>query len=445
MRFLSTTAATLLIAAASAFPAAAQGPVKFEVWYGLTGQLGELTEETCKRFNKAQTMYEAVCVGQGGYDKAEQSTIAAYRAKKHPTLVQIYDAGTVNFMLSGAVKPAVDFAREYKVGIEWANYVPGIASYYATSKGEMWSFPFNSSSALMYWNKADWAKIGKTEAPKTFEEMEKDLRALKAAGQTCAFTFDFDTWQWLEQFSATHGIPVATQNNGYDGLNTEMVFNKTRFVDHVKTYKRWLDDGLAKINTAQTGKTINQAFADGSCASMLTSVANHGVIGSTAKPGLEWDVAMLPVYEGTQRKNSLIGGASMWVMDGKTKAEYEGAAAYLTFLLTPESEEWWSTVTGYIPITKSGFKYLVDKGFYTKAPYKGREVAMAQLTASEITPVTRGIRLGNFTSIRAEIRSELEAAFTGKKEIQVALDEAAARSNQILRRFEQTFTGKKLP
>jgi sn-glycerol 3-phosphate transport system substrate-binding protein len=441
---LHATTALALLAATAALPASAQ-PIKFEMWYGLTGQLGELTEETCKRFNKAQTKYEAVCVGQGGYDKAEQNTIAAYRAKKHPTVVQIYDAGTVNFMLSGAVKPAVEFAKENDMKIDWANYVPGIASYYATSKGEMWSFPFNSSSALMYWNKADFAKIGKSAAPKTFEEMERDLRALKAAGHACPFTFDFDTWQMMEQFSAVHGIPVATQNNGYDGLNAEVTFNKTKFADHVKTYKRWFDEGLAKINTAQTGKTILQAFTDGSCASMLTSVANHGVVGSTARQGLDWDVAFLPVYEGTQRKNSLIGGASLWIMEGKSKPEYVGAAAYIAFLLTPESEEWFSTVTGYIPITKSGFNYLVDKGFYTKAPFKGREVAMQQLTASEITPVTRGIRLGNFTSIRAEIRSELEAAFTGKKDVQTALDDAAARSNQILRRFEQTFTGKKLP
>ena len=34
-------------------------------------------------------------------------------------------------------------------------------------------------------------------------------------------------------------------------------------------------------------------------------------IGRSAKPGMNWDVAMLPVYAGTERKNSLVGGASL--------------------------------------------------------------------------------------------------------------------------------------
>ena len=44
-----------------------------------------------------------------------------------------------------------------------------------------------------------------------------------------------------------------------------------------------------------------------------------------------------------------------------------------------------------------------------------------------------------------DTRAELEAAFTGKKEMQQALNDAADRSNQILRRFEQTFKNRQLP
>ena len=94
-RYSLLAAAASVIAMASG--AHAQERTKFEFWYGLTGQLGEVMAKQCELFNESQDKYEAVCVGQGGYDKAEQNTIAAYRAKQHPTLVQIYDAGTVNF------------------------------------------------------------------------------------------------------------------------------------------------------------------------------------------------------------------------------------------------------------------------------------------------------------------------------------------------------------
>jgi len=445
MHFRKTAVAALALVAIVGQDAAAQQRIKAEYWYGLTGQLGEVMEEHCKRFNAAQTRYEIVCVGQGGYDKAEQNTIAAYRSKQHPTLVQIYDAGTVNFMLSGAIYPANQLVKDFDLKVDWADYFPGVANYYATSKGEMWSFPYNSSTALLYWNRDAWAKIGKSQAPATIEEWFADLRKMKQAGVECGFAFDYDTWMPLEQFSAIHNLPIATRDNGYAGLDAEVVFNKTRFADYMKDWKKLLDEGVARIQTAQTGKTVLQAFADGSCASVLTSVANHGVVGSTAIQGLRWGVAMLPVYEGTKRQNSLVGGASLWIMSGKSRQEYEAVAAYLQFVAQPEEALWMSTVTGYIPISNSGFRYLKEKRFYEDPRYAGRDIAIESLTATPPSALSRGIRLGNFTQIRAEIRAELEAAFTGKKDMQVALDDAAQRSNQILRRFEQTFRGRQLP
>lgn len=444
---MKKTFGAALAAAALLLPgaASAQQRVKFDFWHGLTGPLGEIVEQHCKRFNESQTKYEAACVGQGGYDKAEQNTIAAYRSKQHPTVVQIYDAGTVNFLLSGAIYPANQLAKEYGLDVNWGDYIPSIANYYATSKGDMWSFPYNSSTALLYWNKDAWAKIGKTKAPETMEEWFDDLRKMKAAGVECGFAFDYDTWMPLEQFSAIHNIPLATKGNGYQGLDAEVVFNKTKFVDYVKDWKKLQDDGIARIQTAQTGKTNVQAFADGSCASIQTSVANHGVVGSTAKPGMNWGVAMLPVYKDFKRHNSLVGGASLWVMQGKSKQEYEAAAAFFKFLMQPTEAQWYSTVTGYIPVTKSGFDFMTKNNFYQDPKYAGRETAIASLTFTPPTEHSRGVRLGNFTQIRAEIRAELEAIFTGKKDVQTALDDAATRSNQILRRFEQTFKGKTLP
>ncbi|PSJ64252.1 glycerol 3-phosphate ABC transporter [Mesorhizobium soli] len=438
----------LLAMAATAFAtgASAAERTKFEFWYGLTGDLGEVVANHCKLFNESQDKYEAICTGQGGYDKAEQNTIAAFRAKQHPTVVQIYDAGTVNFMLSGAIYPANKFAKDYNLDIDWSKYFPGIANYYATSKGEMWSFPYNSSTAVLYWNKDAWAKIGKDKAPATWAEFGEDLKALKAAGVDCGFAFDFDSWMNLEQFSAINGIPLATLENGYGGLGAEIAFNKTAFVDHMKDFKAWMDAGYARIQTNQTGKNLIQSFADGTCASTTSSIANHGTVHNTQVAGLNWDVAKLPVIDASKRTNSIVGGASLWVMEGKSKEEYEAAAAFLKYVTAPDTgEKYIAENTGYIPVTTAGFELLKSEGFYNDPKRSGRETAIESLTASDVTPLSRGIRLGNFTSIRAEVRSELEAAFAGQKTVEQAIDAAADRSNQILRRYEQTFKGKTLP
>jgi sn-glycerol 3-phosphate transport system substrate-binding protein len=154
---------------------------------------------------------------------------------------------------------------------------------------------------------------------------------------------------------------------------------------------------------------------------------------------------MLPIWKGTERHNSLVGGASLWVMAGRPDAEYKGAAAFLNFIAQPDMVEWWSTVTGYIPVTKTGFDAMKANGFYDKAPYKGREVAIASLTASDPTPITRGVRLGNFTQIRAEFGNQMQAIFSNKVTVQQGIDNLVANGNQILDRFEATYKGKTLP
>lgn len=421
---------------------------KFDFWFGLSGDLEKRVQEVCARFNASQNDYEVVCTSQGNYDAALQNTIAAFRAGKQPTVVQVYDVGTATMMLSDAFVPAYELMEKNGYKIDWKDYIGGIAGYYASSKGQMFSFPFNSSTPLLYWNKTAFEKIGKTAAPKTWEEAHADAEALKKAGYECPIAINVsqnESWQLLEQFSAIHGEPVASKNNGYDGLDAELVFNKTKFVKYIKDLKAWYDAGLVKIKSKDQGQDMVQAFAAGDCQMIMTSVGDHGTVGRTAKEGLSWDVAMLPVYEGTERKNSLVGGASLWTLKGKSPAEYKAAAAFLAFLAEPESALFWSTVTGYVPVTESGFAYMKSHGFYDKTPYKGREVAIASLTATPPTPLTRGLRLGGFTQIRAEVGNGLQEIFSGKSDVQTAIDGMVTRGNVILRRFEATYKGKTLP
>jgi len=298
---------------------------------------------------------------------------------------------------------------------------------------------------MMYWNKDAFAKIGNTEAPKTWEETFDSLKALKAAGYECPMAWNYDTWPIMEQFSAINNIPVATKGNGYQGLDAEFAVNKGKFVDVIKSLKKAYDDGLVKIKTPDTGATIVQAFANADCQVMLSSIADHGTVGKTQKPDMKWDVAMLPTLAGVERHNSLVGGASLWALQGKTDAEYKGAAAFFNFIAQPESALFWSTNTGYIPVTKSGFEFMKTQGFYDKAPYKGRELAIASLNASPVNENTRGIRLGGFVQIRKEMRDALTDIFANKVSVEDGINSAVERSNAVLRKFEKTYAGKMLP
>jgi len=446
LTWLGTAGAVALLALSS--PAFAGGQTKIDFWYGNSGHISEVVQQVCKNFNDSQQDYTVVCTSQGSYAAAVQNTIAAYRAGQQPTIVQVFDVGTLDLMLSDAYYPASKLMADEGYKVDWNDYLPGIRGYYATSKGEMYSFPFNSSTALLYWNKDAFQKIGKTAAPATWEEAAEDMKALKAAGYACPFGFDItadESWQFLEQFSAVNNEPLATKDNGYGGLDTELVFNKTKFVKYVTDLKSWYDQGLAVIKDEQAGQDMVAAFASGDCQMILTSVGDHGTVGSTAKPGMNWSVAMLPVYEGVKRHSSLVGGASLWVLAGKSKEEYKAAAAFLNFIGQPEQALFWSTNTGYIPVKKTGYDYMVAHGFYDDPKYKGREIAIASLTASDELSATHGTRMGGFLQIRNEVANGWQAIFANKVSVQEGIDGMVERGNAILRRFEATYKGKQLP
>jgi sn-glycerol 3-phosphate transport system substrate-binding protein len=441
-RLLAAALAAGVISVAASQASAA--PVKFEFWYGNTGDLGERVQDACRMFNESQKDYEVQCTSQNSYEATLQNTIAAYRAHKQPAIAQIYDAGTLDMMLSKAFVPAKKLMADNGYKIDWKNYFSGIADYYATGSGELESFPFNSSTAMLYYNVSAFEKAGIDFKPDTWEHVEEAARKLKAAGFDCPLAFNFDPWAIFEQYSAIENQPIATQGNGYKGLNAELVFNKTSFVDHIKFFKKMQDEKLFVVKTKQLGLDVVPAFTSQTCQMMQSSIADHGTVGKTLPADVKWDVAMLPIDKGTERHNSLVGGASLWVLAGRPEAEYKGAAAFLNFLGTPKMAQWWSTVTGYIPVTKTGFDAMKANGFYDKAPYKGRELAITSLTYTPTSENTRGIRLGSYTQIRAEMSNALEAIFMQNADVQKQLDTTVARGNEILRRFEKTYAGQKL-
>lgn len=203
---------------------------------------------------------------------------------------------------------------------------------------------------------------------------------------------------------------------------------------------------LRRGDDAHAGCWKNRArqFCRGRRSVFFSSIADHNTIHKLT-PTFAWDVQIIPTYEGVERHNPVVGGASLWVLSGKTEAEYKGAAAYLAFLATKEEQQFLLENTGYIPVTKSTYDALLAEGFYAKEPFINRDIAMKSLTWAEPADLTRGIRLGGMIQIRAEWLAEVEAAFAGQKTMKEALDIAAARGNEQLARFAQTYAGKSFP
>jgi sn-glycerol 3-phosphate transport system substrate-binding protein len=259
------------------------------------------------------------------------------------------------------------------------------------------------------------------------------LDALKEAGNACPLTTAWQSWVHLENLSAWHNVPFATQENGFAGLDTELSLNGPLQVAHIEAMGKWAQEGKFIYNGRRNEGGAN--FRAGECAFFTESSA--GYAGVKAEAAFDFQIRPLPYWEGTEGapQNTIIGGASLWVMQGHEPEEYAGVSEFLAFLSSSDIQAKWHQDTGYLPITLAAAEQTKAEGFYEANP--GTDVAGMQMTGKAPTGNSKGLRLGSFDQIRGIIDEELEAVWAGDKSAQEALDSAKERGDALLRRFEQ--------
>jgi sn-glycerol 3-phosphate transport system substrate-binding protein len=428
--------AAMVVTAVLALATPAHAVTEIQWWHAMTGGNNDVIVGLANDFNASQSDYKVVPTYKGSYADTMNAGIAAYRAGNAPHIMQVFEVGTATMMAAtGAVKPVYQLMQEAGEKFDPKAYLPAITGYYSTSKGEMLSFPFNSSSTVMWVNRDALKKANIAEIPKTWPEVFEDAKKLKAAGYaTCGFSNAWVTWVNIEQLSAWQNLPLSTKANGLDGFDTVLEFNGPLQVKHLQTLvdlqKDKTYDYSGRTNTGE-GR-----FTSGECPIFLTSSAFFGQVKANAK--FDFTNAPMPYYPEAKGapQNSIIGGASLWVMGGKKPEEYKGIAKFLSFLSDTDRQVAIHKASGYLPITKAAYAKAKADGFYKDQPYL--ETPLLELTNKEPTENSRGLRLGNMVQLRDIWAEEIEGALAGKKTAKEALDAAVQRGNAMLRQFERT-------
>ncbi len=423
------------MAAAGLYSSAALAQTEIQWWHSMGGALGEALNGVANKFNESQKDYKIVPTFKGTYPESMTAAIAAFRSGNAPHLLQVFEVGTATMMAAkGAIVPVAKVMTDAKETFDPKAYLPTVTGYYSDLKGNMLSFPFNSSTVMFYINKDAFKKAGldPNKPPKTWKEFGAAAEKLKASGQSCVYTTSWPSWTHIENFSAWHNVPIGTKQNGMGGFDTQFSINSPLHVRHIGMLADMSKKGLFTY----AGRT-NQGdakFSSGECAMFTGSTGAQAGIRKAAS--FDWSINFLPYHDDVRGapQNSIIGGASVWVMGGKKPEEYKGVAKFMAFLSTPEVQRDWHTSTGYVPITQASYDLTKKSGFYDKDP--GAELAVKQLTNKAPTENSKGLRFGNFVQGRTVIEEELENVFSGKKEAKAALDDAVKRGNEILRQFE---------
>ncbi|MEA2920739.1 MAG: sn-glycerol 3-phosphate transport system substrate-binding protein [Bradyrhizobium sp.] len=403
----------------------------------MSGQLGRQLEKLAADFNAAQTEYRIVPSYKGNYTETVTAAIFAFRSRGQPAIVQVNEIGTATMMAAkGATYPVFELMRDEAEVFSPTEYLPAITGYYTDIAGNMLSFPFNASTPILYYNKNLFRAAGLDPevAPKTWPEVGAAAKRLRAAGAACGFTTAWPSWINIENFSAFHNLPIATKANGLGGLDAELTFNNPVTVRNIAQLADWQTTKVFDYSGRAT--SAEPRFQNGECGIFIGSSATRADIRANSKFDIGY--GMLPYWPDVEGapQNTIIGGATLWVLRDRPREEYKGVAKFFAFLSKPEVQAAWHQNTGYLPITRAAFDLTRAQGFYDRNP--GAAISIEQMTLKPPTENSKGLRLGSFVLIRDVIDDELEQAFSGKKSAQGALDSAVERGNRLLRQFERS-------
>ena len=432
-KLLSSSALVLALSAPMA-----QAQVTIDWWHALGGELGELLEGVAEAFNASQSDFVVRPSFRGTYTETMTGAIAAFRAGQQPHIVQVFEVGTGTMMAAeGAIVPVYQLMEASGVDFDPDAYLPAVVSYYTDPNGNMLSFPFNSSTPIMYFNREIFAAAGLDPdmAPRTWADVEAaSIAILESGAANCGFTTSWPSWVMLENFMALHNLPLGTQSNGFEGFDTELVFNHEVLARHWDNLKAWQDAGAFRWGGPGPGPDAFPAFYAGECGIVFGSSASRA--GVLRNADFEVGFGMLPYYDDVPGapQNSIIGGATLWVLAGHAAEEYEGVARFFDFVSDPAVQAQWHQDTGYLPITQAAWDLTREQGYYDANP--GSEISIQQMMLNPPTENSSGLRFGNFVQIRDIISEEMEAVMSGAKTGQQAADDAVRRGNALLREFE---------
>ncbi|MGZ3216036.1 sn-glycerol-3-phosphate ABC transporter substrate-binding protein UgpB [Paracoccus sp. T5] len=429
----STASAVALVASLSA----ASAETAIEWWHAMGGELGAKLEEIVQGFNDSQDEYRVNPSYKGTYPETMTAAIAAFRANQQPTIVQVFEVGTGTMMAAeGAIVPVHQLMEEHGQGFDKSAFLPQVVGYYTDPEGNMLSMPFNSSTPIVYYNKSVFEKAGldPEQPPKTWAELEQFSKQIKDSGAaSCGFTTQWISWIQTENLSAWHNQPIGTMENGFGGLDARLSLNGPVQVKHWENLKRWSDEGIFKYGGPVGGDNAAPMFYSQECAMIMGSSASRAGVIANAKD-FDLGYGMLPYYEDVEGapQNSIIGGATLWVLSGKSDEEYAAAAAFFDYLSSPEVQADWASFSGYLPITEAAREQMAD--FYAQNP--GADTGINQITLNEPTENSKGLRFGNYVQIRGIIDEEFEQLMSGSKDAQGALDSVVERGDDLLEQFQ---------
>jgi sn-glycerol 3-phosphate transport system substrate-binding protein len=427
----------------AAAPVRAQDAVNVPVWIAFTDNRLDWAREKAAAFNEQFPQYNVTVEGYANYEEIQQATDLAIQQGSAPAIVQWFEVGTQRARDFGYFKSIAsalgDRTEVNGIPVNFDDFIQPVVAYY-TLDGAFTSMPWNSSSPILYSNTALLEAAGVEAPPATWAEVEaacEKIMALEDAPQGC-ITWPNHGW-FFEQWMAQQDALFANNGNGRDERATEVLFNGEEGVAIATWWQDMYNKGYYVYSGVQRDwAATEQAIQSGSTAMIITSSADAANITTAASAnGIELVTSRMPYNQEKGWTGNLIGGASLWLVDGLAPEVEEGALTFLLWFTNTENAAEWHQVTGYLPVRTSAVELLEEQAWFTENP--NFFTASDQINNTTVTPATRGALLGTFPQTRDLITQAIERLMLEGGDPAEVLTQAKTEADALLADYNSLY------
>lgn len=424
----------LVISMATLMSISASAKEKIVFWHAMSGEGQKTLEKIVSDYNSSQDKVEVEAIFQGSYEEAIVKFKAVSGTEEVPNLVQMNDISTSFMYRSGSIVPMSDFI-EKDTSFNVDNLEDVLLNYYRIN-GKLYSMPFNSSTAILVYNKDAFKEAGLNPevAPKSYKEVEEFARKLVKKdenGIVDRYGFSIISYAWfIEQLLANDNVLYTDEENGRNGnMPTKVVYGEQ--LPTILTWMQGMNSEKIAINYGREWDSTRSAFSSGKVAMYLDSSA--GLTGIINNSKFNVGTAFIPNESGVFN-GSVIGGASLWITDSKDDSKEQAAWDFVKYAVSKDVQAQWSTKTGYFPVNKLSYETETMKAYMEKTPQF--KVVVDELKATNKNAATQGAILGVFPDVREKMVEAMEAVSEGEDGTKIAKDVEKA-SNRIISRYNR--------
>jgi sn-glycerol 3-phosphate transport system substrate-binding protein len=454
-------------------PAAAQDPANIAVWVAFKTERQDWTTQKAAQFNALFPQYNVTVEGGLEYEGLDDKIKLAAEQGTLPGIVHYNEVSTTIARDSGNFKSIADALGDRTevngIPLNADDFVQPVSAYY-TLDGKFTSMPWNASSSVMFSNMNILKAAGVDTPPATWADVEAACEKIMAMDGHPTYCITFPNYGWFfEQWLAQQNALFANNDNGRSARATEVAFNNDAGVATLTWLKGLYDKGYLYYSGKKDGdswQTVDDAFLPGTEVAMaIYSSSDTAYYTNTGKAnGFDVAASRLPYNQDAEGgwTGNLIGGGSLWLVNGLTPEQEDGALTFLLWLTNTDNAAEWHQITGYFPIRQSSIDLLSSDAWYDEiaggasdvwkaidaiSAAKGTNwfetnpnyiVAAQQVADSKITPATQGAVMGAFPDIRSIVTTTIDKVLLTKDaDPKTELDAAAADANKVLGEYEQ--------